>query len=85
MTLRLYSIKQAESNYSPVTSYLLLLPDAIDCCRLISRMKVVGLTGGIATGKSTATTFFRRHGVPVIDCDEIAHAITEKASTQPQC
>ena len=30
-------------------------------------MKVVGLTG-----------FFRRHGVPVIDCDEIAHAITGK-------
>ncbi|WP_372718730.1 dephospho-CoA kinase [Immundisolibacter sp.] len=38
-------------------------------------MLVVGLTGGIAAGKSTATTFFRDHGVPVIDADEVAREV----------
>lgn len=34
---------------------------------------VLGLTGGIATGKSTADHFFRQKKIPVIDADEIAH------------
>jgi dephospho-CoA kinase len=38
-------------------------------------MLVVGLTGGIAAGKSTATAFFQEHGVPVIDADEVARDV----------
>lgn len=34
---------------------------------------VLGLTGGIATGKSTADQFFRKQQIPVIDADKIAH------------
>ncbi|MDF7639183.1 dephospho-CoA kinase [Lactobacillus sp. ESL0791] len=34
---------------------------------------VLGLTGGIASGKSTADRFFSRQGIPVIDSDQIAH------------
>jgi dephospho-CoA kinase len=37
---------------------------------------VVGLTGGIGSGKSTVAELFRRRGVAVIDTDEIAHALT---------
>lgn len=37
---------------------------------------VVGITGGIGSGKSTVAGLFARHGVPVIDTDEIAHALT---------
>ena len=40
-------------------------------------MLVIGLTGGIASGKSTATDFFRTLGVPVIDADEISHELVE--------
>lgn len=33
---------------------------------------VLALTGGIATGKSTADDFFKKKSIPIIDCDQIA-------------
>lgn len=39
---------------------------------------ILGLTGGIATGKSTATNFFKEKGYSVICADKIAREITEK-------
>jgi dephospho-CoA kinase len=36
---------------------------------------VIGLTGGIGSGKSAASAIFSRLGIPVIDADEIAHAL----------
>jgi dephospho-CoA kinase len=36
-------------------------------------MLVVGLSGGIAAGKSTVTRQLISLGIPVIDCDRIAH------------
>jgi dephospho-CoA kinase len=38
-------------------------------------MKVIGLTGGIACGKSSVGDILRKLGVKVIDADEIAHQI----------
>lgn len=35
----------------------------------------LGLTGGIATGKSTADAIFKEQGFPIIDADEIAHQL----------
>lgn len=40
-------------------------------------MLVVGLTGGIGSGKSTAARFFAARGVPVIDTDAIAREAVE--------
>ncbi len=38
----------------------------------------LGLTGGIATGKSTASEFFREKGLRVICADKIAREVVEK-------
>ena len=38
-------------------------------------MRVVGLTGGIASGKSTVSNLFKISGVPVIDADVVARQV----------
>lgn len=38
----------------------------------------VGLTGGIASGKTTVCNIFSELGVPVIDADQIAHQLVRK-------
>lgn len=38
-------------------------------------MKIIGLTGGLASGKSTVSAYLRQKGIPVIDCDIEARKI----------
>jgi dephospho-CoA kinase len=40
-------------------------------------MVVIGLTGGICSGKSTVAAMFRRFGATVIDADQVAHELVE--------
>ena len=35
--------------------------------------RIIGLTGGIASGKSTVTSYLREKGYPVIDADQVVH------------
>ena len=44
----------------------------------------VGLTGGIASGKSTVSTLFADLGVTVIDADIIARELSQPGTTQYQ-
>lgn len=45
------------------------------------KIKVIGLTGGIATGKSTVTNILRALGYPVICADEIVHELYKNNSS----
>ena len=35
--------------------------------------KIIGITGGIASGKSTVTNFLRQQGFQVVDADAVVH------------
>ncbi len=43
-------------------------------------MVILGLTGGIATGKSTVAKMFIDEGIPVIDTDKIARDLLQKGT-----
>ena len=38
-------------------------------------MKVIGLTGGIASGKSTITKYIESKGIPVVDGDRVSREV----------
>ncbi|MDK8761430.1 dephospho-CoA kinase [Corynebacterium pseudodiphtheriticum] len=40
-------------------------------------MKIIGLTGGIGSGKSTVARSLQEHGFPIVDADLIAREIVE--------
>lgn len=60
------------------SDYIKLSPtDRIFCCA----KPVIGLTGGIATGKTSASKFFQSQGIPLIDADQLIHQIYAKPET----
>ncbi|AWN19470.1 dephospho-CoA kinase [Streptococcus sobrinus] len=40
--------------------------------------KIIGLTGGIASGKSTVTAYLRQKGYQVVDADQLVHTLQAK-------
>ncbi|TVP85277.1 MAG: dephospho-CoA kinase [Acholeplasmataceae bacterium] len=46
-----------------------------------NRPLILGLTGGIATGKSTASAYFKAQGLVVVDCDEIVKKLWQEDKT----
>src|SRR5262249_34199139 len=42
-----------------------------------SGLKLVGLTGGIATGKSTVARLIAERGIPIVDADQLAREAVE--------
>uniref|UniRef100_A0A1J3F1N9 Dephospho-CoA kinase n=3 Tax=Noccaea caerulescens TaxID=107243 RepID=A0A1J3F1N9_NOCCA len=43
-------------------------------------MRIVGLTGGIASGKSTVSNLFKASGIPVVDADVVARNVLKRGS-----
>eukprot|EP00262_Sarcandra_glabra_P003267 TRINITY_DN13902_c0_g1_i1.p1 TRINITY_DN13902_c0_g1~~TRINITY_DN13902_c0_g1_i1.p1 ORF type:complete len:230 (+),score=34.53 TRINITY_DN13902_c0_g1_i1:92-781(+) len=41
-------------------------------------MRIVGLTGGIASGKSTISNLFKANAIPVVDADVVARDVLKK-------
>ncbi|MEG1085956.1 MAG: dephospho-CoA kinase [Anaerovoracaceae bacterium] len=46
----------------------------------LSKMKVIGLTGGIGTGKSVASSYLEKKGYKVIDADKVAREVVKDGS-----
>lgn len=44
---------------------------------LAEKMKIIGITGGTGTGKTTALRCLERRGALVIDCDEVYHGLLQ--------
>lgn len=40
--------------------------------------KIVGITGGIASGKSTVVAQLCKHGYQVIDADQVVHDLQKR-------
>lgn len=49
---------------------------AAECCKRFG----IGLTGGIASGKSTVSKLLQKHGFTVIDADQLARDAVKKGS-----
>ena len=47
---------------------------------MIATKFVVGLTGGIASGKTTVANLFAEYGIQLVDADVIARVVVEKGS-----
>ena len=45
-------------------------------------MLQIGLTGGIASGKSTVVAMLRQLGAGIIDCDQLAHDVVRKVRAE---
>ncbi|KAK9287026.1 hypothetical protein L1049_015434 [Liquidambar formosana] len=43
-------------------------------------MRIVGLTGGISSGKSTVSNLFKASGIPVVDADLVARDVLKKGT-----
>ena len=65
------------SNYASSLSYS-FQPQP---CQTKSKTLVIGLTGGIGSGKSAASDWFAKQGIDIIDADVIAHQVVAKGST----
>lgn len=62
----------------PLKRYNLLEGGPIFVQSVRKRSRVIGLTGGIASGKSTVVTMLRQAGYKVIDADQVVHDLQKK-------
>lgn len=73
------STNKASSAYSTFTATDMTRPQQIN--RSKNKRLVVGLTGGIGSGKSATSAWFATQGIDIIDADVIAHQVVAKGSS----
>ncbi len=66
------------TSLSPNISHQVTPPQTISNAK--SKRLVVGLTGGIGSGKSATSAWFAAKGIDIIDADVIAHEVVVKGS-----
>lgn len=61
----------------------LLIAHIAKCCTIKEDLNMleIGITGGIATGKSSVANYIREKGYPVLDADVISREIVEPGSS----
>jgi dephospho-CoA kinase len=55
-------------------------PFRVSIAGVTSSLRVIGLTGGIGSGKSTVARTIAERGIPIIDADQLAREATEPGS-----
>ena len=48
------------------------------CCNSLNKMYLIGITGGIASGKSTVSSLIRKKGFSVVDADKVSREVLVK-------
>ena len=51
---------------------------------MVERKKIIGILGGLGSGKSTVAGIFGENGCAVVDADAIAHEMLEKVDVKEQ-
>ncbi len=62
---------------TPEQSHLEEMDQYWDEAKKLEKIEIWGLTGGIASGKSTAAEIFKAAGIPVIDADQISRELSQ--------
>lgn len=73
------SRQDPDLSQTPTNAFVAILGEApilINC----SSMRIIGLTGGICCGKSTASKLLRERGIKVIDADLLGHKTYEQGT-----
>jgi len=58
--------------------------DRLSVVKSSKKIRVIGLTGGVASGKSTVAAIFREHGITVVDLDAVGREISERPAVIDQ-
>ena len=75
MEKKVRTVPSVMENLLPKLLQDVQVPGALPAKNRSESMKVIGITGGIASGKSTITKYIENKGIPVIDGDRVSREV----------